>query len=40
MAVLRHYTSPEKGTIRFFRMLFNIEEIKGRSMFGMRKGHR
>jgi hypothetical protein len=26
-----------KGTTRLFRMLFNIEEIKGCSLFGMRK---
>jgi hypothetical protein len=40
MAELRHYASHEKGTTRLFRMLFNIEEIKGGSLFGMRKWNR
>ncbi|XP_060583432.1 uncharacterized protein LOC132739689 [Ruditapes philippinarum] len=39
MAELRHYPSSQKGTTRLFRMLFSIEETKGRSLFGMRKGH-
>ncbi|XP_060558097.1 uncharacterized protein LOC132718418 [Ruditapes philippinarum] len=40
MAELKPYASNKKGTTRLFRMLFNIEEIKGRSLFGMRKGNR
>ncbi|XP_060564034.1 uncharacterized protein LOC132723353 [Ruditapes philippinarum] len=40
MAELKLYASKEKGTAKLFRMLFNIEEIKGRSLFGMRKGNR
>ncbi|XP_060596154.1 uncharacterized protein LOC132750228 [Ruditapes philippinarum] len=40
MAELKPYASKEKGTAKLFRMLFNIEEIKGRSLFGMRKGNR
>ncbi|XP_060559452.1 uncharacterized protein LOC132719663 isoform X1 [Ruditapes philippinarum] len=40
MAELKPYASKEKGTAKLFRMLFNIEEIKGLSLFGMRKGNR